>query len=825
MILRSLRLQRFGRFRDEAWEFAPGLNVIRGPNEAGKSTMREAIVRLLFDRTIIGTSNKSFLALRTWGEARDFVLAGRFSVGDQLFELTKDFEADRIELRCNEELLTDFGAINERLSELLGVASREVYETTACVRQQEFAQLQAGRVVSELLQRTIAGPGAEASAREVIERLNAAASDLARGLDRPARRPGPIQAAIQRIAELDAEIGRLEPIVAQAEEARRRGAQAQERLAEVGGDLESAEDLLQRVERRLTLQKRLDDLTKQCTELEKALRQARELEASIERTEQALARLPDLSEGQVEEARELGRAARQAAEALPAATKRAEDAAADVERKQERVNAAQAALGDPATVRRAEELDRKTAATQAEVAVARERALRAEAELAGAQAAARSRRALYVAAAVVALASTVVALAFSVPWAWAMAATGAALAVYAALFRAGAAVDEVAERLRDAQARAAGLQAEADALAAELEALVGADADLRAMRQRLDEGDAELQEARQALAASQRSAEEAAQAADRARQAAEGASRRLNQRLAELGFESLEALQATAAEVFEQRRRLKEARDTLNGLLRGRTIEQLDHDFAQLNADRLGVQAELEAPEMALAQMSAEEHAQLKSRVSRLQDEQRRLEGQIADARAAASHPEADPERLRSLTERRAAEEERLERLRERLDATRLAAELLDEAYRETVTRAIEVLEPRTAELLADLTCQRYRSITFDRATLAPRVFSPEKQEKTDPDEELSCATREQVYLAARLALTGLLWPEVCPPIMLDDPLVNFDPERRDQALGVIRRLASETQVLLFTCQDAYDHAADRVIELRGPAVPPDLPG
>ena len=124
------------------------------------------------------------------------------------------------------------------------------------------------------------------------------------------------------------------------------------------------------------------------------------------------------------------------------------------------------------------------------------------------------------------------------------------------------------------------------------------------------------------------------------------------------------------------------------------------------------------------------------------------------------------------------------------------------------------MLEPRSAELLSGLTCGRYQRISFDRATLAPSVYSAEKGDDVDPDAELSCATREQVYLAARLALTRLLWPEVCPPIMLDDPLVNFDPERRRQALGIIRALASEAQVLLFTCDDSYDHAADHVIVL-----------
>ena len=86
-----------------------------------------------------------------------------------------------------------------------------------------------------------------------------------------------------------------------------------------------------------------------------------------------------------------------------------------------------------------------------------------------------------------------------------------------------------------------------------------------------------------------------------------------------------------------------------------------------------------------------------------------------------------------------------------------------------------------------------------------------------DPPTELSCATREQVYLAARLALTRLLWPDELPPIMLDDPFVNFDPQRRREAVAVVRELAAGAQVLLVTCDEHYDDFADAVIVLPGP--------
>ncbi len=48
MILRSVELESFGRFRDQTVEFRRGMNLVIGPNEAGKSTIAEAVPAGLF---------------------------------------------------------------------------------------------------------------------------------------------------------------------------------------------------------------------------------------------------------------------------------------------------------------------------------------------------------------------------------------------------------------------------------------------------------------------------------------------------------------------------------------------------------------------------------------------------------------------------------------------------------------------------------------------------------------------------------------------------------------------------------------------------------
>jgi len=231
MILRRLRLERFGPFRQAEWTFGPGLNVVRGPNESGKSHLREAITRLLFDQTKVTTNDSRFLRVTTWGADRSFALAGEFTVGDFLWRLEKDFAADTVLLVAADGSceLRDQSLINERLHELIGENARDVYTSTACLEQQDFARLAAGHKIGELLQQTVTG-GDDTSVNEVLETLHKHLEELSKGTQRHAERPGPIQARRNEINQLSEQISELQPLVSEAERARIRLDEVQELL-------------------------------------------------------------------------------------------------------------------------------------------------------------------------------------------------------------------------------------------------------------------------------------------------------------------------------------------------------------------------------------------------------------------------------------------------------------------------------------------------------------------------------------------------------------------------------------------------------------------
>lgn len=155
-------------------------------------------------------------------------------------------------------------------------------------------------------------------------------------------------------------------------------------------------------------------------------------------------------------------------------------------------------------------------------------------------------------------------------------------------------------------------------------------------------------------------------------------------------------------------------------------------------------------------------------------------------------NPEEQKEKLRELLT------EHLKLTKEN-DALALALETLKSAGEDISHRITPRLSSRTAEIFSRLTASRYDEILLDRELKA----AAKQHDDTVPRDTafLSTGTVDQLYLAVRLAICELALPsDKSCPIILDDALVNFDDERCQKALELLRELAYERQIVLFTC-------------------------
>jgi len=78
----------------------------------------------------------------------------------------------------------------------------------------------------------------------------------------------------------------------------------------------------------------------------------------------------------------------------------------------------------------------------------------------------------------------------------------------------------------------------------------------------------------------------------------------------------------------------------------------------------------------------------------------------------------------------------------------------------------------------------------------------------------LSHGTKDAVALAWRFALTEHFLQGQAGFIILDDPMVDMDPDRREPASKAIEEFANEHQVLVMTCHPEHGELLDNVISL-----------
>ncbi len=176
MKITQLRLRRFKRFGDWQTGFAPGLTVIRGPNEAGKTTVMEAIFEGLF-----GASSAETPRLRSWGEERLGEITLEMQVTGGRYLLRKDLEAGTVLLQSEDgrDRLETHRDVQRRLLEWIGLVSETAYRATAFVAQADIARVSDDRrMLSTHLSRILSGSGVE-GVQQALQWLNERRTRLA----------------------------------------------------------------------------------------------------------------------------------------------------------------------------------------------------------------------------------------------------------------------------------------------------------------------------------------------------------------------------------------------------------------------------------------------------------------------------------------------------------------------------------------------------------------------------------------------------------------------------------------------------------------------
>jgi len=162
------------------------------------------------------------------------------------------------------------------------------------------------------------------------------------------------------------------------------------------------------------------------------------------------------------------------------------------------------------------------------------------------------------------------------------------------------------------------------------------------------------------------------------------------------------------------------------------------------------------------------------------------------------------PGKLRSEIARLRADEAKLLRFRESLDTAR---NVLASVVEDTHARWSASLNQSASEIVERLTQARYSRVVFDN-DLSPTLERPDGRQIMEGQalrECLSEGTQDLLYFAARVTVARELSSSREPlPLILDDPLVALDKNRLQAALSLLAKMARQVQVIILTCREGY---------------------
>ena len=305
MRITRLQIRNLRRHADLDLALAPGLTVIRGPNESGKTTIQRALELALTRRVTSGSADID--GMRSWTAGEDdrpwVRLEFEQDIDDRIVagSLEKSFRGARgtVLLEEGEHSTTDPGRADEIMAELTGIPTEAFFRSTASVRHHELDDLARDEAtLRDRLQASISG--GDRGTNRSLKKLEKALFELN---TKGEKNPGKVKAAEAMVAQETAAQRNGESALEQLEHDRDALSTARERRAGAEADLVEKRSLLDkaRAAERLQVER---DVAKQRFERYRSAVEVSEQIASLESAHPSKMELPHLREilGKVREA-------------------------------------------------------------------------------------------------------------------------------------------------------------------------------------------------------------------------------------------------------------------------------------------------------------------------------------------------------------------------------------------------------------------------------------------------------------------------------------------------------------------------------------------
>jgi uncharacterized protein YhaN len=211
--LTRIEIEGFGSLQGMELRFGPSMNLVVGPNEAGKSTLQEAIVTGLYG---LQSGDRAHSALveradrwRPW-QGGNFGLALEVVLDDGTqLRVERDLDAETVRVfdistgaELGERFDRDASGGLQVGRQLLGV-SRDIYTNTACISRSEVLRLEDAGTIKEAIVALADSAHPDRTAQKVLDRLR---QERTHRIGKPRGRSGPLHDLEARLTELERQL-------------------------------------------------------------------------------------------------------------------------------------------------------------------------------------------------------------------------------------------------------------------------------------------------------------------------------------------------------------------------------------------------------------------------------------------------------------------------------------------------------------------------------------------------------------------------------------------------------------------------------------------
>ncbi|MEX0877448.1 MAG: AAA family ATPase [Candidatus Spechtbacterales bacterium] len=712
MYIKSLQLNNFKKFRDTKVDFPADITVLKGNNEAGKSTVREALVAALFFDPTSSNVPQYIKDHQSWHTEDLYQLNISFESGGENYILEKDFEKQRVFLKnIDGDILShDFREVSAKLEELGGYSSKELFGNLSVIfRDSLILDSKDKKKIVERMRDMVAGTSSGASISQILKKLKKGFEDLTKGLDasRPVKREnyGKIKMIEENIKELRGNLDDMKKRLSEKEQAQVIFKEFEEKL----NGLEKEKDLAQR---------EYDANKQYFIALQESEKVGKELDSVLE----------DVNAFDIlsKEAQELQSKIKETKPVTDKELERMEDATSKIRLNRDRL----------------EELNSRISELK-------------DHKLTKYYPSARLTFGVSFALILLGLLGFVFKV-FFVSW--------ILLGLFAAyMFISGKYSESVG--LKDLEGEKEKREKDLKEYEKELEGM-----------------------------------------------------------LSEFNLESPAHAHEHNKHIQEMKLRLESIDKQQKTLLRGKDIKQFLQKKKELER-QLGIEQAKITEEQKTEPPTTKRQHELERQLEELDKEIKKTNNKYLEAKARLEGQNISQEDITETEEKISALKTSLERLKRRAELYVVVKDVLQEAQSRSLKKTREALERMMSEYIGQITSEKYTEVRLDDE-FNLEVFSPEKDDYVDVS-VLSTGAIDQLYIVSRFAFVQLLYNPSIPgqtgadtqntdgveglkylrrPVMLlDDPFVNFDEERKDNMRHVLKRLSHDFQIVLFTASPGYD--------------------